>query len=201
MTHKSTYKLLFKRRRSGKTNYAKRLALLKSHQPRLVVRKSNNLMKLQIVQYSEKGNSTVVSSSSQELGGFNWKSNLGNVPSAYLAGFLLGKRAVAAGIKTAVLDIGLHTPMHKGRIFSAVKGVLDAGLTVPVGEDALPDEKRVSGKHIEAFAQKLDGEKAKKQFSKEMQNGFDPKKISESFTQVKSAIEKDPAKKTVKTKK
>jgi large subunit ribosomal protein L18 len=35
-----TYKMPFRRRREGKTNYTKRLKLLLSRKPRLVVRKS-----------------------------------------------------------------------------------------------------------------------------------------------------------------
>ena len=198
MAHKSTYKLLFKRRRNGKTNYEKRLAMLKSKKLRLVVRKTNYAVRLQVVAYKERGDETVVSATSTELANWNWNSNPKNLPSAYLAGFLIGKRAVAAGITNAILDIGLHTPMHKGRIFSAVKGAMDAGLAVPVGEEALPETNRLTGKHIEAFAQKLETEKIQKVFSAVLKAGFDPKKTSDSFNAAKLAIEKNPNKSTKK---
>ena len=198
MAHKSTYKLLFKRRRTGKTNYAKRLNLLKSNEVRLVVRKSNAVTRLQLVKYHPAGDQTLVSATTAELGNWNWKSNPANLPSAYLAGFLIGKRALKADIKKAMLDIGLHTPQHKGRLFAAVKGAIDAGLVVPVGEEALPNTNRASGKHIEEFTQKMESDKFQKRFSKELKEGFDPRKTSEQWSNAKAAIEKNPLKKPIK---
>jgi len=34
------------------------------------------------------------------------------------------------------------------RVFSALKGMVDAGLEIPHGENVLPDEDRISGAHI-----------------------------------------------------
>ncbi len=195
MAHKSTYKLLFARRRSGKTSYQKRLKLLKSKTVRLVVRRTNSTIRLQIVEYREDGDVTRCSASSTELKGFGWKGNCKNIPSSYLSGFLLGKRALKADIKEAMLDIGLQTSQHKGRLFAAVKGVLDAGLVVPVGEDALPDTNRLSGKHIEGYAQKLTAEQLQQRFAKAVKEGFDPKKTSEAFALTKTQIEKNPVQK------
>ena len=41
MSRTSTYEVKFKRRNEGKTNYKKRLAMLKSGRPRAVIRKTN----------------------------------------------------------------------------------------------------------------------------------------------------------------
>ena len=61
MAHGAKYRVPFRRRREGKTDYRKRLKLLLSRKPRLVVRKSLNNIIAQIVEYDEKGDRVVVS--------------------------------------------------------------------------------------------------------------------------------------------
>ena len=61
------YVVPHKRRREGKTDYRKRLKLLKSKKPRLVVRKSLKHVRAQIIKYSPKGDETLVSATSEEL--------------------------------------------------------------------------------------------------------------------------------------
>ncbi len=137
----------FRRRREGRTNYVKRLALLKSGLPRLVVRKLNKGVLVQLVKYSMKGDETICQASSSELEGFGFAGKR-NVPSAYLAGFLLGKKAVAKGVSDFVADFGLHTASKGGVLFAAVKGAVDGGLKTNVGQEMLPSEQRMAGKHI-----------------------------------------------------
>jgi large subunit ribosomal protein L18 len=60
----------------------------------------------------------------------------------------MGKAAVASGESQAVLDIGLAASTPGGRVFSALKGMVDAGLEIPHGENVLPDESRLAGAHI-----------------------------------------------------
>ena len=67
MAHGPRYRVPFRRRREGKTNYHKRLALLKSGKPRLVVRKTLNHHVAQIVLYDPKGDRTIVSAHTREL--------------------------------------------------------------------------------------------------------------------------------------
>ncbi|MEM2602579.1 MAG: 50S ribosomal protein L18, partial [Candidatus Bathyarchaeia archaeon] len=100
------YRLAFRRRREGKTDYRRRKALLLSGLPRLVVRPTLKNIHVQIVEAGEGGDRTVASASSKELRKFDWKGGMGNVPAAYLTGLLAGKRAIAKGISRAVLDIG-----------------------------------------------------------------------------------------------
>ena len=61
---------------------------------------------------------------------------------------LAAKRAVKAGISSAVLDIGRVTPTSGGRAFATLKGLVDGGLEVPHSEDLFPDDGRISGAHI-----------------------------------------------------
>ena len=61
---------------------------------------------------------------------------------------LAAKRAVKAGISSAVLDIGRVTPTSGGRAFATLKGLVDGGLDVPHSDDLYPDDSRISGAHI-----------------------------------------------------
>ncbi len=154
MAGKSTFKVGFRRRREGKTNYKKRLNLLKSNMHRLVVRKTNNYIIAQLVEFNPEGDRTVVHVNSRDLEKFGWKAGKKNLPAAYLTGLLAGVKAKKLKIDKAILDIGFAIPKRKGWWASALKGALDAGLKMPAGEKALPSDERTSGKHIELFAKK-----------------------------------------------
>ena len=67
MAHKKLFTIPFRRKKQGKTNYKKRLALLKSGKLRLVVRKSNKHMLAQIVKYGDKGDEVLKSVTSKDL--------------------------------------------------------------------------------------------------------------------------------------
>ncbi len=133
-------------KRTGKTNYHKRLRLLMSGKPRLVIRKSLTNMTTQIVKYGPEGDKVDLCAHSSELKKFGWNKNKGNIPSAYLTGLLLGIKAKKKGIDNLILDIGVQKPGQ--RIYAVLKGAVDAGLNIPHSEDILPDEKRVRGEHI-----------------------------------------------------
>ncbi|MCD6367918.1 MAG: 50S ribosomal protein L18 [Candidatus Aenigmarchaeota archaeon] len=137
-----------RRRRERKTDYRKRLALLKSGKYRLVVRKSNNSTLGQIVEYNKNGDKTLLSVTTFMLRKLGWKHHCGNIPAAYLAGLLLGKKALEKKINDAVLDMGLQTSTKGNRIYAFLKGVLDAGINVPHSPEVLPDENRIKGSHI-----------------------------------------------------
>jgi len=185
MSKTSTYKTQFRRRRQGKTNYKKRLALLKSGLHRLVLRKTNNYIIAQIVCFDPKGDKTVVHVNSKALEEFGWKAGKKSMPAAYLTGLLVGKKAKVKGIGKAILDIGFAIPKRKGWWASALKGSLDAGLDIAAGEEAIPDDERASGKHIELFAKmpELPG----KAFSKAGKK-VDVKNLTKEFGEVKQKI-------------
>ena len=52
------------------------------------------------------------------------------------------------GIEEAILDIGLQRPVKGSRVFAALKGMLDAGLSIPHGDGIFPSEERIKGLHI-----------------------------------------------------
>ncbi|RLG15644.1 MAG: 50S ribosomal protein L18 [Candidatus Nanohalarchaeota archaeon] len=144
------YKLNFKKRRSGKTNYKKRYNLLLSKEPRIVIRITNKQIIIQSVKYKEKGDETIAQANSKELTSYGWTQTQKNTPSAYLTGLLCAKRSIDKKIKTAIIDFGLHTTHAKGRIFAAVKGIIDGGITIAhdTEKDIFPDEKRITGTHL-----------------------------------------------------
>ncbi len=150
MAQGPTYKVKFRRRREGKTNYYRRRRLLLSRLPRLVVRKTNTGMIVQVVNASVTGDMTVASAVSSELSNHGWTTGGGNTPVSYLTGLLAGLRAKSRGVEQAVLDIGLNPPVRGSKIFAALAGALDGGLKISHDPDVLPDEARLSGEHIVA---------------------------------------------------
>ncbi|MFP4115866.1 MAG: 50S ribosomal protein L18 [Candidatus Aenigmatarchaeota archaeon] len=180
-----------KRRREKKTDYRQRLKLLKSEVPRLVVRKSLNNTIVQLVKWNEDGDKVIAQAEAQELPNLGWKGHTGNIPAAYLAGHLLGERAEEKGVKECVLDLGLQESTQGNRIYAAAKGARDANLVVPVGEEMLPPESRVRGKHIEEYASGMSSDEKKEHFSSLMERGLDPENLSDNFQGVKKKIEKE----------
>jgi len=138
----------FRRRREGKTDYRKRLALLKSGKHRLVVRKTLNKTIVQVIEYHSSGDLVRATALSSELSGHGWTHSFANTPAAYLTGLLVGKRALKEGITEAVLDIGLSVPVKGSKAFAVLKGVLDAGVDIPHGESILPSGDAIRGAFI-----------------------------------------------------
>lgn len=150
MAHGPRYRVAFRRRREGRTDYRRRLKMLTTKRTRVVVRPSLNNVVVQFVNYGETGDGMVAQASAVDLRKQGYDGHTGNMPAAYLAGVLAGQRAKHAGIEEAVLDIGDHAPIPGSRLFAVLAGILDAGVTVPHSEDMLPLEDRLTGKHISA---------------------------------------------------
>ncbi len=143
---KKTYTVGYKRKRQGKTNYNKRRKLTLSNKPRLVVRRSNKNVIVQIIQYNPDGDKVLSTATTKEIQRLGWKTARRNTPAAYLTGLLCGKKA---NVKEAILDIGLNEPIKGSIIYAALKGVIDAGIKVPHSKEIFPSEDRIKGKHIE----------------------------------------------------
>jgi len=130
-----------RRRIEGKTDYKARLALLKSGKARLVIRKTNNYIIVQFVESDIAQDKVILGLNSSVLLSKGWPKektgSLKSIPAAYLTGLMLGNLAKSK-IKEAVLDIGVHRNVKKSRIYAALKGVIDSGLSVPHSEEALP---------------------------------------------------------------
>ncbi len=171
----------FRRKQEQKTNYYKRLKLLVYGQLRVVVRRTANHAVAQLVQFDPKGDKVLVQADSRELKNFKWAFR-GNLPSAYLTGFLLASRAKKLHIKgDTILDLGAHVPQAGSRVYAALKGCVDGGLSVLHSKEILPSDDRVSGVHIAAYADQV---KNKVQFSR-----ASPKDLPAAFAQAKKTIE------------
>lgn len=144
----SSHRMDLKRRREGKTDYRHRLRLLKSGKTRAVVRMSNKRVLIQFIDFHPEGDLVRASANSNHLEEYGWKGYGVNLPSAYLVGYLAGKKALKERIKEAVLDIGLNEPEKGGRIFSALKGIVDSGVHVPHNPEIFPSGERIKGGHI-----------------------------------------------------
>ncbi|MCS7118940.1 MAG: 50S ribosomal protein L18 [Archaeoglobaceae archaeon] len=177
------YKVPNRRRREGKTNYKKRLKLLFSKKPRLVVRITNQRIIAQIVEYSVIGDRIIVAVDSSKLRDFGWKGDLNNTPASYLTGILIGKRALDAGVSEAILDIGLRTPTKGSRVFAVLRGAIEAGLKVPHGEEILPEDSRILGKHIAEYY-----EECPERFCEYEKRGLSPEKLPEHVEEIKMKI-------------
>jgi large subunit ribosomal protein L18 len=201
MARGGRYKVPFRRRREGLTNYRKRRKYLLSRKPRLVVRKTNRHIIAQVVVAKPQGDVTVVGADTRILTKFGWKGDENNTAAAYLLGLVVGYKARARGVKEAILDIGLHRPAPGARVFAVLKGALDAGLEIPHGEDVLPDEERIRGEHVARYAEKLKKENPeayKARFSRYLQRGLEPEKLPEHFDEVKKKIVEHYEKKLAK---
>ena len=142
------YKVPFRRRREGVTDYYVRKKLLAGKGTRAVVRRSSKYVNVHMTEFTMNGDVISASAGSRELKALGWNYPCGNIPAAYLTGYMAGKRALKAGIEYAVLDIGRQTPAKGAVLFATVAGMTDAGLEVPHG-DVLPAEERLNGSHID----------------------------------------------------
>jgi len=145
MTSGPTYKTRFKRRINQKTDYKKRLAILKSKKDRFVLRVSNSLVKAQIIRYDKDGDKTMVSITSKELVGLGYNSNLKNTPAVYLTSLLLCQKAKKLGIKEVVFDLGARNYKSGNKIFAGLKAIVDSGIDCPHNEKAFPSKERIEG--------------------------------------------------------
>ena len=178
-----------RRRREGLTDYRMRLKLAKSGLPRLVIRKTNRYIIVQVIKCKEGGDETILTVTSKKLLEYGWKGGLKNLPASYLTGLLAGIQAKKKGLKRAIVDIGLHKPIKGSRVFAAVKGFIDAGVDVPAGEEIFPDEDRIKGAHISEYYQRIREEGLEtKQFSK---IGDIYEELEKHFDEVKKRILKE----------
>ncbi|MBI3840768.1 MAG: 50S ribosomal protein L18, partial [Thaumarchaeota archaeon] len=137
---------LQRRRREGVTDYRSRRRAVTSAVPLLVVRFSNKNVSSQFVTPKVSGDVVVSSAHSKELVKLGWLGSPKSTPACYLLGMLAGKKAQKKGVTHAVLYNGIAPFIRGSRVAAFLKGVVDSGVEVPVGEGAYPPEDRVSGK-------------------------------------------------------
>jgi large subunit ribosomal protein L18 len=185
MARSARYRVPFRRKRIGKTDYKKRLRFLLSKTPRLAVRKSLRSIVVQLIEYSPAGDRVVASAHSRELRKYGWLGSGSNTSAAYLVGLLCARKALEKNHSKAILDIGFHAPTKGSKIFAALRGALDGGLEIPHQEDLIPDDSRIHGEHVAAYAKLVD---KSKRFSKYLERNLDPETLPGHFEEVKKRI-------------
>jgi len=189
MAENKKFTVRFRRRRENKTDYRRRLRLLVSRKQRLVIRKGLKNITAQIIDYNKDGDRVIVSANAAELRKLGWKGHLSNIPSSYLLGLLIGKKAKSKNIQYCILDSGINPSIKGSKIYTVLKGAIDSGLKIPYNENILPDEKRISGQHIQDYAKKLKNSGSyEKQFSGYIKNNLDVEDITKEFEKIKAKI-------------
>ena len=186
------YRVMLRRRRQKRTDYRMRKSMILSKIPRLVVRGSLANMYLQIAEALLVGDNILASANSKDLASYGWIAPTGNIPAAYLTGYLLGKKVDSSGYKKVILDMGLVGTTKGARVFAALKGASDAGLSVSHNKNILPSNERVKGEHIVDYAKKLqeaDPAMYEKRFSKYRSHEMRPEELPKHFAEIKGKID------------
>lgn len=103
-------------------------------------------------------------------------------------------KAVSAGTARANLYVGVKPFLNGSRIAAALKGLLDAGLVIPAGEDIFPDEERLSGGHVAKYAKSLlakDTGVYRSTFSQLIKAGFKPEDYPKHFEETVNRVKSD----------
>jgi large subunit ribosomal protein L18 len=143
------YRVPFRRKREGKTDYRRRLKLMRSGRPRAVFRRSSRYITVQVIESTPEGDRVVAAANSKELVKMGWKAGTKNMPAAYLTGLLCAKRAVEKEKAEAVFDAGFIELIKGSKAYAALKGLVDGGMEIPHDQEILPDPGRISGEHID----------------------------------------------------
>lgn len=146
-----------RRRKQQKTDYKARLGLLKSEKLRLIIRKSNKFVVMQIVESEIAQDRVLFSVNSRDLLKLGWpkekEGSLKSLPACYLTGIILGKKVKG---KEVVLDLGLQRNSHKGRIYAALKGAIESGIKINFDEKTIPsDEMLERNEKIKEIVKKI----------------------------------------------
>jgi large subunit ribosomal protein L18 len=195
-----TYVHTLKRIREDKTNYRKRSAVLIGRHLFVTVKISDQNVAAQVLKPTPTGDIVIASAHSRELAEHGWKGAFNNLPACYLTGMLLGKKAMQKEIDAAVLYIGKNH--FTSRVGACTKGIVDAGVSMPVSEESLPDEDRISGQHIAEYSHTLkeDEKEYNSRFSAILKNGLKPEDYPLHFEEIKSRISGKPAEKAISKK-
>lgn len=141
-----------RRRRECRTDYLKRIKLLKGGTPRLVFRRTNRYLIIQYIKSKEAQDRIILSVNSKDLLKYGWPKesagSLKSIPASYLISFLTGKRILKEKLEKPIIDFGMFRVIHKTRMFAFLKGIIDAGIKIECEEKFFPGEDRIKGIHL-----------------------------------------------------
>jgi large subunit ribosomal protein L18 len=195
-----SYVHTLKRIRDDKTNYRKRAALLIGRRSFVTVKVSDQNVAAQVLNPTPTGDIVIASAHSRELAKQGWKGGLNNLPACYLTGMLAARKALDKGVNSAVLYIGKDH--FTSRVAACMKGIVDGGVNMPVSEESLPEQNRISGQHIADYAGTLKENQAEynSRFSGILKNGLNPEDYPSHFEEIKSKLSGKPAEKPAPSK-
>jgi len=184
-----SYVHTLKRIRTHKTNYRKRQALLISKQDFVTIKITNQNVIAQVLKPEIQGDIVRVSTHSRELRRYGWKGSLNSLPACFLVGLVLGRKAMEKGVDKAVLYIG-NKPFTS-RIAACMKGIVQAGINIPISSESYPTEHRLNGQHIAEYALKIKTEnidKYNKHFSSLLREGLVPENYQSHVEEITARI-------------
>jgi large subunit ribosomal protein L18 len=187
-----SYVHTLKRIRTHKTNYRKREALLISKLDFVTIKISNQNVIAQVLKPEIQGDIVRVSTHSRELRRYGWKGSLNSLPACFLVGLVLGRKALEKGVEKAVLYIG-NKPFTS-RIAACMKGIVQAGINIPISSESYPTEHRLNGQHIAEYARKIKTEdinKYNKYFSSLLKEGLVPENYQSHVEEITARIRKE----------
>ena len=119
-----------RRRRENKTDYLKRLKLLKSKSPRIVFRKTNKYIIAQYITSKQAQDKIEIGVNSKHLMTYGWPKDFGgslkSIPASYLVGLLMGKKIIEKKLESPIADFGMIKNLHKTKYYAFLKGICDA---------------------------------------------------------------------------
>lgn len=143
-------KTLKRRKIEGKTDYLKRLNLLKSERPRIVFRRTNKYVIGQYVTSDTAQDKVVFGVTSKNLMKYGWpekmKGSLKSIPASYLTGYLAAKKILKDKLETPIVDLGMQRVIQKTKIFAFINGLVDGGLKIQCDKSKFPEKERIEGK-------------------------------------------------------
>ena len=185
------YVPMYRRRRSGATNYNARRKAISSRGTLLAVRISGKNVSAQFLKPTvtgRPGSRVRALPRAQEAR----MERFAKVPAGVLPSRASGpgrtpsRRAWRARSSTTAS----RRSSRGSRISAFVKGVIDGGVEVPFSEEAMPSEERLKGENIAKYAAELakDKEAYDKRFSGLLKKGFRPEDYAQNYARTKDAI-------------
>ena len=141
-----------RRRKENRTDYLKRLKLLKGETPRIVFRKTNKYIISEYTVSKEAQDSVVMGMDSRKLNEYGWpktaQGSLKSITASYLTGYLTGKTILKQKLEEPILDAGMNRVLHKNKIYAFLKGLIDSGIKINCKKEFFPEEERIKGDHL-----------------------------------------------------
>jgi large subunit ribosomal protein L18 len=157
----------------------------------VTIKITNQNVIAQVLKPEIQGDIVRVSTHSRELRRYGWKGSLNSLPACFLVGLVLGRKALEKGVDKAVLYIG-NKPFTS-RIAACMKGIVQAGINIPISSKSYPTEHRLNGQHIAEYALKIKGEdinKYNKYFSSLLKEGLVPENYQSHVEEITARIQK-----------